>query len=320
MRHLAVLLLGMLAILAVSFTYASAFAVTVEVSIENLSPEHGQGIAPVSFAFHDGSFDLFDEGQPASIAVELMAEDGLNGDPNRRVPLGFFLAAFAAGADPTKAPSVEDTIAGQFALSAAGLVGGVQDLLFFDRRENPYFGVQLPGETLSVNVELDDNGNNQQFFSYAGMLFPTNDAFIGNDDGTAIRVFDDQGKFIGADFVIFGSQVWDAGTEVNDEDPENVPYSLANGLNSVEENGVIHLHEGLLPPGSGGIVDFEFAGELIAVNADFSAPGYEIARITMRQVPEPSSLVMTLAAIAVTSCWSRRLVVPRREKGLTRCD
>ena len=39
------------------------------------------------------------------------------------------------------------------------------------------------------------------------MLFPSNDAFLVNDDPTQIEIFDAEGNFIGAEFIITGNQV-----------------------------------------------------------------------------------------------------------------
>ncbi|MDJ0572532.1 MAG: hypothetical protein QNJ53_26320 [Pleurocapsa sp. MO_192.B19] len=117
------------------------------------------------------------------------------------------------------------------------------------------------------------------------MLFPTNDGFIANDE--PIEIFDEEGNFIGADFIISGSEVLDAGTEVNDEDPTNVLYTLDVAGNSVDENGTIEPYPGFLPPGEGGVLDFEVDGETVFANADFTVPDYQIARITVTAVDEP---------------------------------
>ncbi|NEO70017.1 spondin domain-containing protein [Moorena sp. SIO3H5] len=274
-----------------------AAAITLKVTMTNLAPTQGQGIAPVWFGFHDGSFDLFDEGASASFAIEVMAEDGIVGNAQGRIPPDFVADFIAEGADPIALTNAnQNSIASNFATSPASLGGGYQDLLFFDRRVDPYFGVQLSGETTSRVVTLDGDSSGLRYFSYAGMIFPTNDGFIANDDSKAIEVFDGDGNFLGADFIVLGSEVWDAGTEVNDEDPVNVPYDLANLFSSTPEGGVVQRHPGLLPAGSGGIVDFEFNGAQF-VNADFSAPDYQIARITIEQVtvPAPSSTLGLLA-------------------------
>jgi hypothetical protein len=54
-------------------------------------------------------------------------------------------------------------------------------------------------------------------FSYLAIVIPSNDAFIGNADPQAHRLFDAYGTFLGAYFTIYGSDVPDAGPEVNDE-------------------------------------------------------------------------------------------------------
>ena len=44
----------------------SAAAVEVHVTIENLAPEAGNFLTPVWVGFHDGTFDVYDLGAPAS--------------------------------------------------------------------------------------------------------------------------------------------------------------------------------------------------------------------------------------------------------------
>jgi len=51
-------------------------AAPVEVRITNLAPTGGTYLTPVWVGFHDGGFDLFDAGAPASTALERVAEDG----------------------------------------------------------------------------------------------------------------------------------------------------------------------------------------------------------------------------------------------------
>ena len=51
----------------------------VTISIENLAPANGTQLTPVWVGFHDGQFDTFDSGSPASPGLEQLAEDGDNG-------------------------------------------------------------------------------------------------------------------------------------------------------------------------------------------------------------------------------------------------
>ena len=251
----------------------------ITVSVKNIAPEGGQEIAPIWFGMHDGSFDLFDENEPASIGVEAMAEDGIVGNlPPDAIET---LDEIAGGLDLEEAPAMEDSIASVFAASEAGESGGVQNVVF-----NPENPAELPsGETASTTFTVELDPTNNRFLSYAGMLIPTNDGFIGNDNPQEIELFDEQGNFTGAEFIVSGNEVWDAGTEVNDEDPTSVPYDLAELFEGVEENGVVQRHPGLLPPGEGGIVDFETEDGRTFPNADFSAEGYQVARITISGEP-----------------------------------
>jgi len=283
-QSIKVTLIGLSATLAIASNPATAQAATFQVSVENLAPQYGQALAPIWFGFHDGNFDSFQAGQSAPVYIEHLSENGFTGDAQGRIPADFFADLAVAGADFSRFPSPADSITGAFATSASGLNGGYQDIVFSNRRGDPYFAAHLPGEVLTTkfNVNLDPNRN--RFFSYAGMVGWSNDAFIGNDN--AIEVFNAQGNFIGADFIVLGSEVWDAGTEANDEDYTNVPFAARNLFLGTPENNVVRRHSGLRPAGDGGIVDFQVNGEGITANADFTAPGYQIARIRVTRVPE----------------------------------
>ncbi|MGB0715385.1 MAG: spondin domain-containing protein [Phycisphaerae bacterium] len=145
-------------------------------------------------------------------------------------------------------------------------------------------GPIAPGETAEFTFDIDASG--PLYFSYASMIIPSNDAFIANGNPLAHRIFDDNGEFTGANFFVVGTDVLDAGTEVNDEIAANTAFLGQAAPNTgVTENGVVGAHPGFLPAGSGGILDVaDFA------NADFAQSGYPIAQI--RVVPEPASLAL----------------------------
>lgn len=250
----------------------------IKVSYTNHSPEQGQIISPLWFAMHDGSYDYFNAGEKASKAVEYMAEDGEVGNPHNRMTPEFMQVLVEDGLDPTKLPSAEETLSGKFAASEAAKNGGYQDLLITN--DAATFAHPLPGDSESVSFQYELDASKNKYFSYATMPFPTNDGFIGNDDAKEVAVYDEQGYFIGANFDVYGEDVWDAGTEVNDETYETLPY---NGhqmfVGGVEENGVIHKHPGLLPKGADGAVDFELEGEKIFANSNFGKPGYHFLNI-----------------------------------------
>ncbi len=232
--------------------HADAF--DVRVTIESLAPNGGTLLTPVWVGFHDGTFDLYDRGAPASAALERLAEDGTTG------PLS---AAFAA--------------------SGAGIV----DATIVSGLFPPF----APGARTSKDFSLDASSPQNRYFSYASMVIPSNDAFIANGNPLAVPVFDGTGAFIGADFILVGSMILDAGTEVNDELPMNTAFlGQASPDTGLIEGGIVELHPGFRLAGSGGILDGSFAGFSFE-NADFLAPGYQVVRITVTPVPEGSTVL-----------------------------
>ncbi|MGK7890904.1 MAG: spondin domain-containing protein [Leptolyngbyaceae cyanobacterium] len=210
---------------------------TVTVSVKNLAPSDGTRLTPVWVGFHNGQFDTFSAGEPASSALEAIAEDG------------------------NITPLSKD-----FNASGAGRVDGIVS-------GTPI----LPNIAASQTFVLDPNAIDSRYFSYAAMILPSNDTFIGNGNPTAIAIFDESGNFVGSSFVVPGSGAYDAGTEINDELPANTAFFGQAAPNTgVDENGLVRLSDGFLPTGSGGILD---ASEFAA--ADFTVPGYEFAQITI---------------------------------------
>lgn len=223
-------------------------AEVLEITVENLADEGGLAATPFWVAAHDGNFDLANAGQPASDfgGLELIAEEG----------------------DPSE-------LAARFAAEGNGNAGVV-----FAPEGFAGAPVFEPGEIASLALTVDDT-TEFQYFSFASMVIPSNDAFIANFNPQAFRLFDSFGDFLGPQtIVIYGSQVWDAGTEVND--PAGGAAFASAGGTSTDQNGVIALHEGLdnfvgagLPTGS----DLEKA---------FGA-NTPIARITIARQSAPSN-------------------------------
>ncbi len=308
----------------------------LQVTVENLAPQNGIGFAALWFGLHDGSFDTFTPGEPISSSLEFIVEEGFVGLEEIILP-GILEEAIAAGLDPTELPvSVQQalalgldlttlppppgTVAGDFFQDPAGVEGGTQgmvvtsirtnpelfDLLddpsafpqdVLDSITNPFFFIQAPGETESFTVALNGTAADNRYLSFASMLFPTNDGFIGNEDPQAIEVFDEFGNFLGADFIVTGDDAWDGGTEINDEAFENLLYTFEAFGQGTEEDGTVQPFPSFLPAGEGGALDFEFNGNLVAANADFTVLDYPIARITITEasssqsVPEPGAVV-----------------------------
>lgn len=208
----------------------------VKIAVTNLAPESGTRQTPVWLGLHDGTFDLYDRGMPVSAELERLAEDG-------SIPPLSFLFKSSPGA-------VWDGVAGMAPIQ--------------------------PGMTVDVEFEVSVSRGVPLYLSYATMVLPSNDAFLANGNPTAHMVFKENGKPARFETIVDkGTDVLDAGSEVNDELPMNTAFfGQMEPDTGVVENGTVELHPGFLPTGSGGILDDE-----TFMNADFTAEGYEMLKI-----------------------------------------
>ncbi|HAV65585.1 MAG TPA: hypothetical protein DCY13_24815, partial [Verrucomicrobiales bacterium] len=231
---------------------AIAASVDVEVTVENLAPANGTYLTPFWAGFHDGTFDTYNQGSPASTGLERLAEDGDTG------PLSADFTASATGAT-------------QGTLNAIGPIP--------------------PGGKVSKRFSLDPQSSLARYFSYASMIIPSNDAFVANGKPTAHQIFDAGGGFLGADFVIQGSAVLDAGTEVNDELPANTAFFGQSAPDTgTAQGGNVDAHPGFNAAGSGGILD-----DPMFSAADFLAPNHQVARIRVTLLPpKPASVAVKI--------------------------
>ncbi len=164
-----------------------------------------------------------------------------------------------------------------------------------------------PGTSASAQFTVGEDGS-ASFLSFAAMVLPSSDFFIGNDDPLAVALgglLDGTLGRVSVDVV----RVWDAGTEVND-----FATSAANGLFGIpggqsgpnqgaDENGVITAALGS-----------DFLAYLNLGGADVSAldfSGYEsLATITVtaaQPVPLPASLPLIGGALAGLGFMRRRV-------------
>jgi Spondin_N len=213
-------LLTVVAAAAVGLVFAApAFGRSYEVTITNLT--EGQPLTPPVVATHTGRHPVFQVGQPASVGVQQIAENGNN------APL---LAQL--GADPFDQIS-DFTQAGSGPLVPDGKPGSAM----FD-------------DQVSFVIE----GSNQALrLSFASMLICTNDGFTGAD---SLKLPGAVGQT-----KTRTSDGYDAGTEINTEDYADIvpPCQGLIGEMSTEgdtgtgtsnpalaEGGVIRHHPGIL--------------------------------------------------------------------------
>ena len=156
-------------------------------------------------------------------------------------------------------------------------------------------GPIAPGASASAEFSIAEDGSNS-FVSFASMLLPSTDFFIGNDDPHALSLSGLlDGTFSAVTFVV--TQVYDAGTEIND-----FATSAANGLFGIpggqggpnqgaDENGVITIASG-----ADYLAYLNLGGTDVA---PFNFDNYEsLATITIESVPAPVPVPASLPLIA----------------------
>jgi hypothetical protein len=196
---------------------------TFSVTITNLTS--GQPLSPPVVATHRRTDQVFRVGQPASVGVREIAENGNNS------PLLAFLEA-----DPFNRISAF-TQAGMGPLVPEGRPGGVED---------PPSGPEFP-DSVTFEITADEKADR---LSFATMLVCTNDGFTGVN---GLRLPSKVGRT-----VTTGTAGYDAFTEINDEDFAHMvpPCQGLIGVSSGEagegasnpalaEGGVISHHQGI---------------------------------------------------------------------------
>jgi hypothetical protein len=259
------LIAACLAVVAVSTADAQVRDITV--TVENLAPTNSVSFAPLRVGFHSGVFDAFDNGSAASDAIISIAEGG-TGDA--------WFPAFQA-ADPTAV--LGSVVNGGPAVPAGN--AGVGNAF---------------NSTATATFRVDTSVN--RFFTFANMVVPSNDLFLGNDN--PIELFDASGNQLINTIDQTGASIWNAGSEVaNIDNAAFIPGSDNDAR--IEEDGV---------------VEFSFS-ELDVFNGVTTAAGYEfdsslisdgtsIYRISLSStaVPEPSSVA--LLSMGVIGLFVRR--------------
>ncbi len=186
---------------------ASAGAVsasTLTITVENLAPAGGFSLTPVWMGFQNGSFETFTPGMATTApGITEIAELGDTGP-----------------------------ITNRFAMQQPNGT----DFTFADPNGAPVFS---PGESASTSVNVA-SPDTYRFLSFASMVVPTNDLFVGNS--TPLEVFDAMGGFNGPIVIeLFGADVYDNGSEVNDVSNGPAFVMGQDAMAGADENGVARL-------------------------------------------------------------------------------
>lgn len=266
---------------AAAFAFAAALFVTfsarggeIKITVTNDQPDGGFTLTPVWFGVQDGTFHAFTPGQAASSEIATLAQFG------DTAPLSSQFEAANVGVDTT--------------LKSGGSL--------------PQF---LPGQSNSTILGVANPGTDR-FLSFAAMIVPSNDFFIGN--ASPVQIFNSDGSFKGPMTIqIYGSDFWDSDTEAQ---------SLTTALTFIQGQ----------TPGTGtqitnGMVTSLFNEStastfLNGIDGKTTAAGYTISHIPTRSdlfatiqissVPEPSTFVLLGLGIAGLAARKRPLPAPRR--------
>ncbi len=153
LRSMGLLLVGLLSLVWTNTSHAAIVNVTV--TFQNLAPANSVSFAPLRVGFNNGTFDSFNIGTTATAPIVSIAEGGSGAD---------WFPAFAA-ADPT---AVLGTVGGAI-VPTANAGGGF---------------TSMASQTFTVDTSVN------RFFTFASMVIPSNDLFIGNDNPAAFQILD----------------------------------------------------------------------------------------------------------------------------------
>jgi hypothetical protein len=158
-------------------------------------------------------------------------------------------------------------------------------------------GLLLPGATATLTLDIDPALN--PFFTFASMVVPSNDFFIGNDSPTRYRVFDAAGNLLIGQIDQKARQIWDAGSEVFD--PAAAAFVGNNDLR-VNQNSVVAFNFAELA-GFNGLTTG--AGYVFSAGLAADSDVYRIS-FSAAPVPEPGSLALLAAGLGAIGVRARR--------------
>jgi hypothetical protein len=148
----------------------------------------------------------------------------------------------------------------------------------------------LPGQSDSRSFVVDTSAN--PYFTYASMVVPSNDFFVGNDDPKQYRLFDDAGNLLIGSITQRSRDLWDAGSEIHD--PAAAAFVGMNDLRA-DQNSVVALNFAEfaafngLPTAAG----YTFQSQL-AADTEIYRIGFAVA-----PVPEPQTYMLMALGLAL---------------------
>ena len=176
-------------------------------------------------------------------------------------------------------------------------------------------GPFFPGNSNTVMFNISDSNT---MLSFAAMILPSNDWFIGNND--ALDISSLIGAPLGSSLVFEFGRVYDAGTEL-----EDFAFSPGNGIIGIDtasdpgggtaQGGNISLVSGADP--FGGFANTS-PGTFDSTVFDFNANGAGntvLGRVTLTVVPEPSTLLVAYTgrlAASTSQTIKQRLPSPQK--------
>jgi hypothetical protein len=150
-------------------------------------------------------------------------------------------------------------------------------------------GALTPGASFTTRSFLIDTTLNP-FFTFAAMVVPSNDFFIGNDDPMEYRLFDAAGNLLINNIDQAASDIWNAGSEAFD--PANAAF-VVGGTNSARTP-------------EGGIVEFNFA-ELARFNGLTTAAGYTFNSNLVNNTAIYRISFSSVAAVPEAATWAQMI-------------
>ena len=154
----------------------------------------------------------------------------------------------------------------------------------------PAAALSLKSYTVMIDADIS-----HPWLSFMSMMGISNDGFIGGTTGDGAISLYSGAVPMGGIYFIIPADVWDAGTEVNDEAYGSVG-ALGGGNGGIDEKNVIFKpHLGIL--GIGGING-------IPIENNWTAG--TVARIEIIPTPEPATLILISMGLVGLAGFSRK--------------